>query len=220
MRSTYAVLGFVFLFCNYAMADNAFFAANGKSGSIKLPEGMCDITETGKGAIIASFLEERSRTSGKAMPRLELVLADCSNPSAGYPWGWVGVAEEDATGLAQSLFNRYISRQLESLIAEVSAQIGARDALQEFEQSSGVRIDGLENGKPLILESNNDAFIFALPQSATLNGEEVSEVILTSSMVRNGRLVHVYIYESQAEGASILRFSEELKKISKTLHVR
>ena len=208
------------LLSNVSRATEIFFDAQGKNAFIELPSEICDITETLEGEIITSYLSERSTAANVAIPELQRVLANCQGPFEGYPWGWLGVEQEDVTGLTQSVYNKLMKQRLGSMLDEISAQIDSKDAVDNFEQSSGLRIEELKHGKPLIIESSRNAFVFAVSQSSILNGEEWTEVILTSAMVRNGRLIYAYMYEVEENGTSILKLADDLKKMSKTLQVR
>lgn len=106
------------------------------------------------------------------------------------------------------------------MLDEVTARIDSKGAVDNFEQSSGLRIEELKHGEPLVIESSRNAFVFAVSHSSVLNGEEWTEVILTSAIVRNGRLVYVYMYEAEENGTSILKLVDGLKKMSKTLRIR
>ena len=220
MRFSFVLFAVASFSCNISMAEEVFFDARGKSAFIELPSDICDITETLEGEIIASYLSERSAAANMVIPELQSVLANCQGPFEGYPWGWLGVEQEDVTGLTQSAYNKLMQQRLSSMLDEVAARIDSKDTVDNFEQSSGMRIEELKHGQPLVIESSRNAFVFAVSQSSVLNGEEWTEVILTSAMVRNGRLIYVYMYEVEENGTSILKLADELKKISKTLHVR
>ena len=220
MRLFSLVLITACFYSNVSRATEIFFDAQGKNAFIELPSEICDITETLEGEIITSYLSERSAAANMAIPELQRVLANCQGPFEGYPWGWLGVEQEDVTGLTQSIYNKLMKQRLGSMLDEISARIDSKDVVDNFEQSSGLRIEELKHGKPLIIESSRNAFVFAVSQSSVLNGEEWTEVILTSAMVRNGRLIYVYMYELEENGAAILRLADDLKNISKTLQVR
>ena len=220
-RIIITLLGCTLASSNSAFAETVLFKAYNKLASIELPRGMCDITASQEGQLVSSWLAERLRSSSlQNMPSLEVVFGNCSGMTDGYPWGWIGVYQGDATGLTQAIMNAYFKENLGGLIAETEGKLDAKTARETFEQATGFSIEKLSVGVPVTLASNDDLYLHSLAQTSSLNGELVSEIILTAAMLRNGTMIYTYAYEEQKNPESVLELAQELKRISKTLNVR
>ena len=205
-----------------ALAERVMFETLGKFAQIQLPKNMCDYTDTEYGRFVRSFLTERANSSELAsqMPEIKIIFAKCDLSDEGYPWGWIGSFPQDATGFTQGRLNDYLEKNLNGIIARVDDKLDSQKALREFEQSTGFKLGDSKVGVPLILATNSDLFLHSVAQESSLDGEPLNEVIITASMIRNGRAIYIYAYELQSKAPSVLELAQSLKRSASSLTVR
>lgn len=217
-------IGVIALVCwcasSTALAETVMFETLGKFAQIQLPKNMCDYTDTEYGAFIKSFLTERANASDIEMPDVKIIFSECDQTNEGYPWGWIGSYPQDATGFTQGLLNGYLEKNLDGIIAKFDEKLDSQQALREFEQSTGFKLGDTKVGVPLVLASNSDLFLHSVAQESFIDGESVNEVIITASMIRNGRAIYIYAYELQSKAPSVLELAQSLKRSASSLTVR
>ncbi|MDC1319788.1 hypothetical protein N8Y93_03745, partial [Litorivicinus sp.] len=201
--------------------DTVLFDTGGKFASIDIPSGNCDISQSESGQFLKSFLEERAKSAGlgSEMPEVEVIFAPCSG-FIEYPWGWIGSMNQDAKGLSQSMLNKYIQNNLGGLIADIEGKIYSKESINSFEQATGFKIEALETGVPITLISNDQHHLSSFSQTVEAEGQQIKELVLTSSMVRNGRIIYMYAYELQNQPDSIMRLMNGLRSSASSLIVR
>lgn len=208
--------------CLPALAESVMFETLGKFAQIELPDGMCDYTNTELGEFAKSYLTERAKASelSSQMPEVKVIFAECQGRDDGYPWGWIGSFKEKATGFTQTRLNKYLEQNLGGLLAKIDDKIDSPRALREFEQATGFKLSDVETGVPVVLASTSDLFLHSMAQKTTIEGEPFREVIITASMIRNGRAIYMYSYEIQSKAASVLELAQSMKRSAKSLTVR
>jgi len=224
-RGVYYFVSLLILSCGTSVsnvhADTVLFDTGGKFASIDLPNGNCDISQSETGQFLKSFLEERAKSSGlgSEMPEVEVIFAPCSG-FAGYPWGWIGSMNQDVKGVTQSMLNKYMENNIGGLIADIEGKVNSAESIESFEQATGFKIETQETGVPITLISNDQHHLFSFSQTVEVEGQQVNELVLTSSMVRNGRLIYMYATELQNQPDSIMRLMNGLRSSASSLVVR
>ena len=202
----------------YAGGQRVVFDIRGSEISIDLPSGHCEITQTETGKALKKFLQAGGQFSAD-MPEVEVIFASCSGLKR-HPWGWIGSMKDDLAGVSQSMFNQYSEENLGGVIADLDVEIEAIRSKKTFEDVTGFGIENQALGKPVSLIASEQQYLFGLSRSTDIDGDTVNEMILTSSMVRDGNVIYMYAYELQEHSDSIIRLINELESSANSLLVR
>ncbi|MDA8631733.1 hypothetical protein N9L29_03415 [Litoricolaceae bacterium] len=207
-------------------ADTVVFEIKGKSASLELPAGYCEMPNNEIRSRYMRLLEEKTAVI-KPRLNIQVVFAPCS----GYkprqdPWGYIAAIDIDATGTTQAKLNKSMESNLKGAIAESLDFVTSIKYSEEHEKLTGSKIESHKVGAPTVWVANRKQYLWSAIQRIdqidvqSQTRVNTKEMAFTSIMVRNGRVINICGYAPLSNREGISELLRGLQSSADTLKIR
>ena len=181
------ILIFIFFSCPTLSKETATLVALNKRIEFVFPLGYCDDTDTEAGKFILSYIQENlvgTKTDLRA--QLSFIKCDSLEP---YPHGYVATSTHKANG-TQKMFNSAFMNITNQEVYDETI----KDTLDYLSKERYFDTETLSTPK-IVWVDDKFGFISIQRMKGVMFGEKIDELIYILGLVRQNRVINVYISE-------------------------